>query len=29
LHHAPCSVLAVQVPLPAKIINPEPVSAYE
>jgi nucleotide-binding universal stress UspA family protein len=29
LHHAPCSVLAVQAPLPAKVINPEPVSAYE
>jgi nucleotide-binding universal stress UspA family protein len=25
LHHAPCSVLAVQAPLPAKVINPEPV----
>ena len=29
LHHAPCSVLAVQAPLPAKVINPEPVRAYE
>jgi nucleotide-binding universal stress UspA family protein len=29
LHHAPCSVLAVQAPLPAKLINPEPVRAYE
>jgi nucleotide-binding universal stress UspA family protein len=29
LHHAPCSVLAVQAPFPAKVINPEPVCAYE